>query len=160
MLIHDSNISEEAFQEFLLHLLEKEIIEKSEASSKVQLFAYLRTCSRNFIKKNYKKWSLSDTVSVDGHPEAERTGRGDWLGFSGINPIEEEMQTLFDREALQQAILSLKLRPRTVVQLMLDGYKHSEISEILGLPMGTVASDLNRSREKLHAILRAHGVDL
>ena len=54
------------------------------------------------------------------------------------------------REVLMKALESLPARSREVLVLReLEGCSYKEISEITGLPMGTVMSTLSRARERL-----------
>ena len=55
-----------------------------------------------------------------------------------------------DRAQLEKALESLPARAREVIVLReLEGCSYKEISEITGIPMGTVMSTLSRAREKL-----------
>lgn len=59
-----------------------------------------------------------------------------------------------DRAQLKAALESLPVRAREVVVLReLEGCSYKEISEVTGIPIGTVMSTLSRAREKLARIL-------
>ena len=59
-----------------------------------------------------------------------------------------------DRAKLKAALASLPVRAREVIVLReLEGCSYKEISEVTGIPMGTVMSTLSRAREKLAQIL-------
>ncbi len=59
-----------------------------------------------------------------------------------------------DRTKLKAALDSLPVRAREVLVLReLEGCSYKEISEVTGIPMGTVMSTLSRAREKLAQIL-------
>lgn len=59
-----------------------------------------------------------------------------------------------DRAKLNAALESLPVRAREVIVLReLEGCSYKEISEVTGIPMGTVMSTLSRAREKLAQIL-------
>jgi RNA polymerase sigma-70 factor (ECF subfamily) len=59
-----------------------------------------------------------------------------------------------DRRELMKALESLPVRAREVIVLReLEGCSYKEISEVTGIPMGTVMSTLSRAREKLAQIL-------
>lgn len=59
-----------------------------------------------------------------------------------------------DRAKLNAALESLPVRAREVIVLReLEGCSYKEISEVTGIPMGTVMSTLSRAREKLTQIL-------
>lgn len=161
VLVHGQEAVEEAFQEFMIYLLEKQLLQKTQASTRLDLIAYLRTCSLNFVRKNHKKWASTERAhqhiangTVIDLPEAM------WLGFVRGGSTEDQLISVVDKEELQRAIMELDLRPRTVIRLQLDGYSQKEISQMLGIPIGTVSSDIQRSRDKLHSILKARGFAL
>jgi len=59
-----------------------------------------------------------------------------------------------DRAKLKAALESLPVRAREVIVLReLEGCSYKEISEVAGIPIGTVMSTLFRAREKLAQIL-------
>jgi RNA polymerase sigma factor (sigma-70 family) len=59
-----------------------------------------------------------------------------------------------DRIAVRQALMSLPLDQRAAVMLCLgSGYTHSEVAEMLAIPLGTIKSFVSRGREKLRGIL-------
>ena len=61
-----------------------------------------------------------------------------------------------DRTKLLNALESLPVRAREVIVLReLEGCSYKEISEVTGIPLGTVMSSLSRAREKLAQILGA-----
>jgi len=63
-----------------------------------------------------------------------------------------------DRAKLRDALEALPVRAREVIVLReLEGCSYKEISEIAGIPMGTVMSTLSRAREKLAQILGGSG---
>ena len=74
------------------------------------------------------------------------------------NPEMIAMQAS-DRAKLTQALESLPVRAREVMVLReLEGCSYKEISEITGIPMGTVMSTLSRTRGKLAQILRGDAI--
>src|SRR4051812_35917924 len=57
-------------------------------------------------------------------------------------------------ERLRAALLELPLRRRTAVVLFdVEGYSHAEISGILGIPEGTVRSEVFHARRRLRTLL-------
>ena len=71
----------------------------------------------------------------------------EWLqeqsDVEGVPPVE-------DRIAVTRAMAKLPDEQRAVVALCLgEGFSHSEASEILKLPLGTVKSHVTRGRERL-----------
>ena len=58
------------------------------------------------------------------------------------------------RFRIQQALAALPERQRAAVTLFdLEGYAHAEIAAVLGIPEGTVRSDVFHARRKLRDAL-------
>lgn len=72
---------------------------------------------------------------------------------------EENAETNQRRSILQAALLSMPIELRTVFVLFeLEQMTKSEVSEVLGLPVGTAASRLRRARELFRDALRKRGL--
>ncbi len=71
----------------------------------------------------------------------------------GVRPdAEAERRALGER--LRQALAELPEQRRIAVVLFdVEGYSHGEIAEILGIPEGTVRSEVFHARRKLRALL-------
>lgn len=68
---------------------------------------------------------------------------------------EADQAPLEDRIALADAMATLPLDQRAAVALCLgEGFSHAEAADILGLPLGTVKSHVNRGRERLLQALK------
>lgn len=62
--------------------------------------------------------------------------------------------TVDERMSVQAALQQLPIDVRAAVSLCVAGdYSHSEAADILGLPLGTVKSHIQKGREKLNALL-------
>ena len=71
---------------------------------------------------------------------------------------EENAESSQRRSLLQAALLSMPLELRTVFVLFeLEQMTKSEVSELLGLPVGTAVSRLRRARELFREALRRRG---
>ena len=98
----------------------------------------VRNRSRNLIRRE----SLRQTSDV---PQGTR---------SRIPPPDKIAETSELRETLQQAIAELPEIQQEVVLLHdLEGWKHREIAERLGIPSGTVRSHLHFARKALKQAL-------
>jgi RNA polymerase sigma-70 factor (ECF subfamily) len=65
------------------------------------------------------------------------------------------------RRELAAALAELPERQRAAVTLFdVEGYPHAEIAAILGIPEGTVRSDVFHARRTLRKALRAYGPEL
>lgn len=68
---------------------------------------------------------------------------------------EEEEEVLYDTEKIFKCIESLPDGYRIILTLyLLEGYDHSEISQILGISESTSKSQYSRAKEKLRNLLQ------
>ncbi|MDV6329638.1 RNA polymerase sigma factor [Asticcacaulis sp. 201] len=73
--------------------------------------------------------------------------------WHGLTP-QSHTSTVDSRLTVQAALAQLPIDQRAAVSLCVAGdYSHSEAAEILGLPLGTVKSHIQKGREKLNALL-------
>ena len=118
----------------------------------------------------FKAWSkrdqLKDSKALDGwvfsilancfREHCRRRGE-----FSELTDLpaeqrsaEEELIASQTRQRVRRAIGRLGQGQREVLILVdLEGFSYAEVSDILGLPMGTVMSRLNRARQRLKQLL-------
>jgi RNA polymerase sigma-70 factor (ECF subfamily) len=77
-----------------------------------------------------------------------------WVSFTDNEPIASQEGAIVDRMLVDEALARLNPKHRAVVALhYLDGYGIDDISTILSIPRGTVASRLHHAREVLRTIL-------
>lgn len=78
----------------------------------------------------------------------------DRLASSGTSPAKDaELADL--RRRLHQALSTLPERQRIAVTLFdVEGYPHADIAAILGIPEGTVRSDVFHARRALREVLK------
>lgn len=70
------------------------------------------------------------------------------------NIFEEETQTVFDTSSISRGIEKLPDGYRIILTLyLLEGYDHTEISQILGISESTSKSQYSRAKEKLRTII-------
>jgi RNA polymerase sigma-70 factor, ECF subfamily len=78
----------------------------------------------------------------------------DELPESVSSPFHDPAVRAELRARLGQALTQLPERQRSVLVLHdVEGYKHSEIGETLGIPEGTARSDLHHARAALRRLL-------
>ena len=80
----------------------------------------------------------------------------DELPETVASPFRDPAEGSELRQRLQAALAQLTERQRSVIVLHdVEGFKHSEIGGMLGIPEGTARSDLHYARSHLRAILGA-----
>jgi RNA polymerase sigma-70 factor (ECF subfamily) len=97
--------------------------------------------------------------------------RGRPVRYGGNVPLEEvelslesadvwpEVSTRLEREAIQQALISLSAAQRQAIELAyFGGYTYPEIASMTDTPLGTVKSRLRLGLEKLRGALIAQGI--
>jgi RNA polymerase sigma-70 factor, ECF subfamily len=105
--------------------------------------AYMRK-----IKKEFPARPISISDQKDGQNWAD-------LLDSGVRCPAEEASNNELSERLEAAIEELPAKENLVIKMaVLYGKKHEEISEILGMPAGTVSCYVKRAKEKLREALK------
>lgn len=102
----------------------------------------------NTIKK-HKKELLGEKDSIEAYEYK-------W-------PIEDATAEKLDNEKLRiditEALSSLELKYRAPLELnLLEGLSYKEISEVLSLPLNTVATRIKRAKEQTKQVLKRKGV--
>lgn len=97
----------------------------------------INTCIDTLKKKKI------ETVSLDNYP-LEILDDNDW-----------NFDVKFDEKKIVDAIENLKTKYQLVVKLyLLEGYDHSEISDILNIPIKTSRTHLRRGKLELRNLLK------
>lgn len=125
-------------------------------NAKAWLFRIMNTV---FLNDYRKKARQGETYSYEGLEDFYLYNRLNEAALSGeqafnlSNPEEIVLERL-DIEAIQQAIGELPEEFRETVALAtVEGLAYQEISDILGIPIGTVRSRLSRGRKLLQRAL-------
>ena len=72
-----------------------------------------------------------------------------------VTPFRDPAESDELRLRLRDALAKLPVRQRSVIVLHdVEGFKHSEIGKMLGIPEGTARSDLHYARSALRALLQ------
>jgi RNA polymerase sigma-70 factor (ECF subfamily) len=106
---------------------------------------------------NRLRWSKRrfrhQTVSLDDEPAEGRPGAPIQVRDRGPDP-EEVLETRERNAAIQTGLDKLSKQHRSIVVLRdIQGFTYEEISDILGISIGTVKSRLSRGREELKKCL-------
>lgn len=127
-------------QESFIKAWEKLSLFKGEAAFSTWLYRITANTAKDALAQRNKRWSeaeADETLTSDQETPEEKT-------------VREE-----NARELKAALDTLDPDMRQIVILReLEELSYSEISDILGIEMGTVKSRLSRAREKLREILR------
>lgn len=111
--------------------------------------AWLLTLTKNHLIDEYRrtKWEKTQRDEFDDRVLAEKASDGPERSL-----VEKETQA-FVWEGLNR--LSSEMR-MVIILRDLQGKSYEEVAEILGLPIGTVKSRINRARLQLAQVLKEH----
>lgn len=104
---------------------------------------WMRRVSVNYIIDEFRKQKrYQDLISLrEELPE-------------DLHPLQSEVDIKYDKEEIQQAIEQLPPMCKTVFNLYaVDGFKHDEIANMLGISTGTSKAHLFKARKKLQEML-------
>ena len=133
-------------QEAMLRIWRSISSYRSEASFATWAYRIATNTCLDMIRK--KKVRLA--VSLDALTEK---GRQELALGDGDDP-EARAMAAARNQALMGGIAVLPLDMRSALVLRdVQGFSYEEVAEMLGAPLGTVKSRINRAREKLRAIL-------
>jgi RNA polymerase sigma factor (sigma-70 family) len=126
-------------------------LSKFRGESKYEFLGYLRTIIRNetfsYIRANSRQ---DKTLSLDQpYRNVEDQPLKDIIYEKKLGPDAiHEINDLF-----QRAMEHLSVRDGQILLFKAEGYKDKEISELMGIPMNTVASRYSRIKELLVKVL-------
>lgn len=132
----DASEASDFMQEGFIRVYTKIKSYRNEGSFEGWVRKIMVNTSLQLLRKNRKMYSLNEVVAEkDGYEEAD-------------------VQTELEVEDLLKMVQSLPLNQRMVFNLFaIDGYNHTEISEMTGLPENTSKSHLHRARLALKAMI-------
>ncbi|MGC3993243.1 MAG: sigma-70 family RNA polymerase sigma factor [Propionicimonas sp.] len=126
------------------------------------LKAWLYRILTNTFINNYRKKQRQPQTS-GGEVEDWQLARAEAHTSTGLRSAEMEALDRMPHSAVTDAMNALAPDFRLAVYLAdVEGFSYKEIAEIMGTPIGTVMSRLNRGRNQLRALLgdfaREHGL--
>lgn len=147
-----------AFKMALVILRHPADAEDAVSEAFVKAYAALPGCRDD---TNFKSWVLKITYNCCHDILRKRVAAGNHIGpdpaeqaVDEANPLDAVIE-LEDKKALWSALGELSADDRSaVVMKYYHGLSYRDIAVALNWPMGTVASRLNRAREKLYRILK------
>lgn len=105
----------------------------------------LNVTNSYFSSKRYRQQRVSESFDSTRH---------DAIQSGGEDSSEEENDTAGKRAAFREALAELKPHLReTIVLCVFEGKQYQEAADLLGIPVGTVRSRLNKARLLLRAKL-------
>jgi len=114
---------------------------------KAWMFTIMANLHRDQLRKKKIRRMFSPQRSVETDSNADPFVNHESVAIPKVNDASTQIGINL---ALNQAIAQLPLKQRRVFVLKeIEGLKHSEISEILKVPVGTVKSLLHRAVKKL-----------
>jgi RNA polymerase sigma-70 factor (ECF subfamily) len=151
---HDHQDCEDLVQETFLR------VHKSKASyERIAKFStWMYTIALNLAKSLYKKKQRMYKVSIHKDPNDSEDFE---MHIEDPNILpDQQLHEKLSLEQLEKALMSLPEDFREVVMLRdLQEMTYEEISEMTGIPMGTVKSRINRGRAQVQHMIESY-VDL
>ena len=149
-MCYDRALAEDLMQDTFLKLLRSRGKYRPEASFKT----FLYTVAKNlWIDRHRSQKAAPKTVSAEIRAQEDGATLGELAEAATDSPVER----LADREAaeiVRRALLDLPEAQRLVfVMAEAQGLRYREISEILGIPVGTVKSRMNAAVTTLRGLL-------
>jgi len=128
------------------------VYKKKNAYQNIARFStWIYTIAGNLAKTELRKRKRRRMFSISSKGVDEK----EYELPSGNRTPEEETESLFNEKIIQGAIEKLHEKFRTVIILRdIQELSYDEISKIIGVPLGTVKSRVNRARLKLREMLK------
>lgn len=154
-MVRDSALAEDLTQETFV----KAFRSLSSFDQQRKFSSWLFTIAHNTTIDHLRRKSLP-TIALDASANEEESGD---LGFlavdSGPTPEERTSHHELGRD-LEQALVGLRPDYAEILVLRFqEELSYEEISEVTGLPLGTVKTHLHRGRKALAKALRRRGWD-
>jgi len=152
-LTRNRSDAEDVVQEALIRAF-RSIHKLDGSNGRSWLLAIVRNTAYTWLQKNRTApLVLVDDLSDEQRGEAERGG--DLIDRSDSSP-EAQLIRRLDEARLELAIRSLSPQFREALVLRdIQGLDYREISEVTGVPIGTVMSRLARARQRLVQLIKS-----
>jgi RNA polymerase sigma-70 factor (ECF subfamily) len=151
--VKDYDVSEDIVQETFLRVFRKRRDYKAIANFSTWIFTIAGNLAKSELRRR-KRWKF---LSIDtGNNEDEKPFD---LPDTGMSPDRATAVRMLD-ENVQDSIDSLQIKYKEALILRdIQGMSYKQISKIVGVPVGTVKSRVNRARLKLQKKLKGHTPD-
>ncbi|MFZ5948826.1 MAG: RNA polymerase sigma factor [Stygiobacter sp.] len=126
-------------------------LNKDSYRSFAKFSTWIYTIAANLAKNELKRRKRRTIFSIDNNDDEKSLQIEDKMFLQPDRATDSEIKN----EIIQEALLKVKPVYREVVILRdIQDLSYEEISEITGLPIGTVKSKINRGRAQLQKLLK------
>lgn len=147
--VRDYDVAEDIVQETFLRVFRKRRDYKAIANFSTWIFTIAGNLAKSELRRR-KRWRF---LSIDATDEEERTFD---IQDPGMRPDRVTAVRMLN-ESVQESIDRLQIKYREALILRdVEGMSYQQIAEIIGVPVGTVKSRVNRARLKLQKRLKGH----
>lgn len=155
-MVQDPAAAEDLAQEVFIKAFRKLDTYDPQRKLASWLFKIAHNTTIDYLRRN-----APDTVPLDGDRSDGEEGRGGLAAVLADESLEDPAAAAQRKDmarSLERAISRLRPEYREVVVLFyLEGASYQEICEAVGLPLGTVKTNLHRARKELAQEMAALG---
>lgn len=147
--VKDYDVAEDIVQETFLRVYRKRREYKAIANFSTWIFTIAANLAKSELRRR-KRWRF---LSIDTNNDDDRNIE---LPDTGPEPDRATVSRMIE-ENVQDALDLLQTKYRESLILRdVEGMSYLEIAEIVGVPVGTVKSRVNRARLKMQKMLKGH----
>lgn len=147
--VKDYDVAEDIVQETFLRVFRKRRDYKAIANFSTWIFTIAGNLAKSELRRR-KRWRF---LSIDATDEEEKSFD---IQDPGMRPDRITAVRMLN-ESVQDSIDKLQSKYKEALILRdIEGMSYQQIAEIIGVPVGTVKSRVNRARLKLQKKLKGH----
>ncbi len=147
--VKDYDVAEDIVQETFLRVFRKRRDYKAIANFSTWIFTIAGNLAKSELRRR-KRWRF---LSIDATDEEEKSYD---IQDPGMRPDRIAAVRMLN-ESVQDSIDKLQSKYKEALILRdIEGMSYQQIAEIIGVPVGTVKSRVNRARLKLQKKLKGH----
>lgn len=148
--VKDQDVAEDIVQETFLRVFRKRRDYKAIANFSTWIFTIAGNLAKSELRRR-KRWKF---LSIDAQNDDEE--KLFELPDTGMKPDRATAVKMINKN-VQESIDSLQNKYKEALILRdIQGMSYNQIAEIIGVPVGTVKSRVNRARLKLQKKLKGH----